>query len=426
MKTLQQVEPRTDLQATPAPPGVDTTNASYHYIINQPGSYYLSANLGVTKTNGIQITAEGVTLDLNGFEIARASGTGGSGIEIAGTAHRACVGNGSISGFTIGVGGAGLPRGCAFRDLAVSGCLDFGIDAGQGAVLEACRVHDNAGTAAIRAESGSALMNCTACNNTARYGILTGGGAKLVNCAVYNNTCFFGISVGVGSTLLHCSASRNGGFAELPDTGGILAGNGCHITGCSSSYNVALTPPSTANQGMGFVLGIGCTIQNSTAALNHGDGIRFSSDCLVRDNLCSGSGNNGDGAGIHATSSDNRLEGNHVSDSDRGFHVEGAGNVVVQNSATGNTTNYTQTMSSGASCDRTARFAASQLWDPGVGGRRESPTARLQQQRLCVGMGRVNAELSRRGKHLRGYRRGGAVRSSNSSTAFDTDHRHGL
>lgn len=61
MKTLEQVEPRGDLQAAISPPGVSTNNADYHYIISQAGSYYLSANLGVTKTNGIQITAEGVT-----------------------------------------------------------------------------------------------------------------------------------------------------------------------------------------------------------------------------------------------------------------------------------------------------------------------------------------------------------------------------
>ena len=55
MKKLDKVEPRTNLQATPAPAGVDTSNADYHFIINQPGSYYLSANIVVTKANGIQI-----------------------------------------------------------------------------------------------------------------------------------------------------------------------------------------------------------------------------------------------------------------------------------------------------------------------------------------------------------------------------------
>src|SRR5437762_10318381 len=68
MKRLDEVEPRTNLQASPAPPGVDTTNATFDFLINQPGSYYLSANLAATKIVGVQINAEGVTLDLNGFQ----------------------------------------------------------------------------------------------------------------------------------------------------------------------------------------------------------------------------------------------------------------------------------------------------------------------------------------------------------------------
>src|SRR3989440_9193807 len=68
MKRLDEVEPRTNLQASPAPAGVDTTNRNYQLVINQPGSYYLSANHGVTKASGVQINAEGVTLDLNGFQ----------------------------------------------------------------------------------------------------------------------------------------------------------------------------------------------------------------------------------------------------------------------------------------------------------------------------------------------------------------------
>src|SRR3954469_11223809 len=82
MKRLDEVEPRNNLQATPAPAGVDTTNPNYHFVINQPGSYYLSANVAVTKTNGIQINAEGVTLDLNGFQISQMTPTG-FGIEVA-------------------------------------------------------------------------------------------------------------------------------------------------------------------------------------------------------------------------------------------------------------------------------------------------------------------------------------------------------
>jgi hypothetical protein len=61
MKRLDEVEPRTNVQASPAPAGVDTTNPNYQFVITQPGFYYLSTNLAVTKTNGVQINAESVT-----------------------------------------------------------------------------------------------------------------------------------------------------------------------------------------------------------------------------------------------------------------------------------------------------------------------------------------------------------------------------
>src|SRR5688572_1585520 len=138
MKRLDEVEPRTNLQATPAPAGVDTGNVDYHFIINQSGSYYLSANVGVTKANGIQVNAEGVTLDLNGFEISRTSGSGGSGIELVSTAHRTVIRSGSIQGFTNGIGslsnGNVQARACHFRDLAAGNCTN-GFSAGPAAVL---------------------------------------------------------------------------------------------------------------------------------------------------------------------------------------------------------------------------------------------------------------------------------------------------
>src|SRR5687767_12509630 len=149
MKRLDEVEPRTNLQATPAPAGVDTTSANYQFIINQPGSYYLSANLGVTKSNGIQINAEGVTLDLNGFEISRVGGSGGDGIQISVTAHRVKLLNGSVKGFAVGINATDATfgaRGSTLRDLNVSGCTSKAILAGPGARLESGHVHDNTGS----------------------------------------------------------------------------------------------------------------------------------------------------------------------------------------------------------------------------------------------------------------------------------------
>src|SRR5258708_7089585 len=62
-KTLQQIEPRTPISSLP-------------YLINQPGSYYVTTNLqGVAGRPGIIISAEDVSLDLGGWELR---GVGGS------------------------------------------------------------------------------------------------------------------------------------------------------------------------------------------------------------------------------------------------------------------------------------------------------------------------------------------------------------
>lgn len=361
MKTLAQIEPRTDLQATPAPLGVDTTNASYDFIINKPGSYYLSANLGVTKLHGIQINAEGVTLDLNGFEISRAAGTGGLGIEIAANGHRAAVRNGSLKGFEVGirsVSSTSYPKGCAFRDLAVSGCTSYGILAGAGAVLEACRAHDNNGNAGIYADNGSTLSHCTATSNTAIYGIVADTGSTLSHCTASSNTGNYGIFVSGGCTLSHCTAYSNGGGSS---TGGIATSTGCVISHCTAYNNFSTAAVSTSTTGMGFDVGGNNLIESCTAYLNEGDGINLFGDTLARANTCAANGSSGDGAGIHATSSDNRIEDNNVTSNDRGIVVDSPGNIILKNSASGNTTsNYVIIANNvfGAIVDRTAVVSA--------------------------------------------------------------------
>lgn len=80
--------------------------AGFPVSINQPGSYRLSGNLTVPAgTNGIQIHADGVILDLNGFAIT-GPGTfpNGAFSAIASTdRQRLTIVNGSISGFVIGL-----------------------------------------------------------------------------------------------------------------------------------------------------------------------------------------------------------------------------------------------------------------------------------------------------------------------------------
>lgn len=327
MKRLDELEPRTNLQATPAPAGVVADDVNFHFIITQSGSYYLSANLAVTKNSGIRIFAEDVTIDLNGFKISKASGpTGGVGIEIRPASHRASIRNGSIKGFARGINSVeGTPaesyaRGCAFRDLVVSGCTNAGIFAGDRALLESCRAHDNSGT--------------------------------------------YGIFAGIGSVLTNCTASDNSGAAST--SAGIGTADACTISHCTASFNTTTAAPSTPTTGMGFEVGDSGTIENCQAYHNRGDGINVRNYTVVRENSCVVNGNfGGDGADIHSTGTLNRIEGNHVlSAALRGIQVDGTRNLIIKNSAAGNTTSYVIAASNvfGAIVDR--RFPGS----PGVNG----------------------------------------------------------
>ena len=332
MKKLDEVEPRTNLQATPAPAGVDTSNANYHFIINQPGSYYLSANLAVTKANGIQINVEGVTFDLNGFQISRTSGNGGDGIQISSTAHHTTVINGSLKGFAAAINGINEvtgARGCTFRSLSVSGCTSRGIFSGPGALLESCVVHDSAGTYGITGGEGSSMTNCTALNNTVTYPFSAAKGSTLINCSASHNNCNIGVGIfaDAGSTLIHCNAFSNVSGA------GMRTGNACIITACTVSSSHSDAPNTTV---VGFDVGNGNTIQGCSALSNTGEGIRLANGaCLVRDNSCSQNL-----AGIAAFSSGNRIEANNVTQNQRGIDLYYPRNVVVKNTASYNTTNY--------------------------------------------------------------------------------------
>ena len=376
MKTLDQVEPRIDVQNAPSS-AVTTSNANYHYIINQPGSYYLSANIGVTKTHGIQINAAGVTLDLNGFEIARSSGTGGNGIEIVASAPRASVHNGSIRSFAYGIRSLFLitsPRGSLFRDITVSNCTTYGIYAGEGAVLEGCRAVGNSGTASLHGDPGSTFINCTAVSNSATSAIDAGAGSTLSNCTAYfnsgtagiktgdgsslsncaanlntvqraihagngcsltncsasNNTGIYGIASGTGCALLNCSAYSNIGNAGNP--GGIQVGNHSTAVQCTSSFNTNTGSQAAA----GFYLFSFTTIRNSSACENQGNGIELFGDSVVEGNVVEANGE----AGIYFAGLRNRIVGNSATNNGTGIFTNFSGNFIARNTVSGNTNNW--------------------------------------------------------------------------------------
>lgn len=179
MKSLDQIEPRTIVNATNTPG--DAINA---FIISQPGSYYLTTNLlGVSGKNGIEITANNVTLDLNGFAVQGVSGIA-AGILLENVITNITVRNGAVSSW--GSGGvycvSASSANVVVEDVNVSANTNGGgiILNGPG-VVRGCNCQNN-GSGIIC--SGGLVSDCTADNN--------GGGITMISgvvsgCTANNN-----------------------------------------------------------------------------------------------------------------------------------------------------------------------------------------------------------------------------------------------
>src|ERR1700675_3088171 len=86
MKSLDQIEARTPISSLP-------------FTISASGSYYLTGNLIATgSTAGITISADNVTLDLNGFALIGNLGSSSpvAGINVPSGQRNLCIRNGTV------------------------------------------------------------------------------------------------------------------------------------------------------------------------------------------------------------------------------------------------------------------------------------------------------------------------------------------
>lgn len=253
-KPLSEVEPRTAINLTNTP-----GDANSVFRISQPGSYYLTGNItGVAAKHGVEIEASGVTLDLNGFDLAGVPGSLDGVAVTLPNAVNISIRNGSVRSW--GASGINLT------------------DASTSATNVSDIVASQNGLAGIRMGFGGTITRCTAYNNTAS-GIAGAAGTVISDCAAYVN-------------LGH----------------GISTGSGCTISGCTVRSNAL-------------------------------DGINVTGGCVVLNNTCALNGNGAtSGAGIHALTTDNRIEGNNCTGADFGIDVDGSGNIIIRNTCSGNTT----------------------------------------------------------------------------------------
>jgi hypothetical protein len=152
MKTLEQIEPRTVISSVP-------------YTINQPGAYYLTNNLyGSSNSAGIQIFANNVTVDLNGFTL-RGVTNALDGFVIYQSSSNVTVCNGMISGWGSGnYGIRGLGRHMSLKDLTISG-NSFGASCDAGSIIQNCLITSNQRDGVNLNGAGSQVLNNTVANN---------------------------------------------------------------------------------------------------------------------------------------------------------------------------------------------------------------------------------------------------------------------
>lgn len=353
MKRLDQVEPRRLINLNETPGDEDSV-----YRIVQPGSYVLDAPLiGSSSRHGIEIAADNVVIDLNGFEVRGVLGSL-DGIRTDGDRNNIRVVNGTVRqwrGDGIDLGASGV--GHVVRDVSANENTGMGVRVGLRATIERCVVNDN-GVDGVRSDgaviaigvhanrnggrgmilgSASTVRDCSMSDNDGN-GLRVGNGSTVTNVASQGN--FDGFWSGVGSTFINCAAFNN-------------LQQGFNVTGfgtfqnCSASNNGSDgfdVPDSTlegctsrANAGVGYRLYSGSTINRSVAIENVSDGFLGTSDCVITNNTARNNGfESGVGAGIRVEGQGTVVDGNAVILNDIGIDVNNQNNIIIRNIARSN------------------------------------------------------------------------------------------
>ena len=343
MKSLDQIEARTPISSAP-------------FLINQPGSYYLTTNMSVTAGAVIGFLTNDVVLDLNGFYVK-----GGSGIFVGASVTNLTVRRGSIRNSSgRGVGFAGIPN-CRVEDVTVVGCGGNAIEVGDNAAVRRCVMDGNNGFGVVATGISGAnvvVEDCVIRSNTFG-GISLATAAVVQNCVVQGNgtngialgmnsrvkgcqviqSQNIGITVGTGSSVSEATAYGNGSFgisavdnvtiehctASQNSNNGIATGNNCLVEHCNANQNLATGIASAnncsvescvatrnssygiqtgttnrlnncsaaANASIGFLVNDGSQILNSEASGNGSYGIYVSRYCTVMGCLANGNRNSG-------------------------------------------------------------------------------------------------------------------------------------
>ncbi|MFZ4576693.1 MAG: NosD domain-containing protein [Phycisphaerales bacterium] len=321
MKTLTEVEPRIAINATNTP---GDANSLYH--ISEPGSYYLTGNIdGVAGKHGIEISANNVTIDLNGFAVRGTSGAL-SGIVNANALSWATIRNGSISFWPnrgIAMTNALLASGVRLERLNVASCGVVCIEAGPQTTVESCSVMDSPNGVTVM--DGSTVRNSTF-GNINGQSIGVEDGSLVEGCTVRSAAGATGVALFGPATIRNCTIT--GGFV------GISGDPRCVIE--------ENTVVGTSN--LGIWADVGCRVVGNTVADCQGIGIRLDgTHAVIAENTVNkirGTGGNDIGIALLSGATRNSIHGNTISDCGQGVSIAAGGNAVYSNELTSNTMQF--------------------------------------------------------------------------------------
>ncbi len=161
IKSPGPIEARTPVDATHTPGNAETL-----FRITRPGSYYLTGNItGVSNKYGIEILADNVTFELNGFSLLGKSNAL-SGINVPNGYANIIVRDGTISGYSLGIRCSAANA--TMERLTISSSATYGVLCGDACVVRDCTVNGNSLQGVYVAGSGCLIIgnNCIG-NNTA-------------------------------------------------------------------------------------------------------------------------------------------------------------------------------------------------------------------------------------------------------------------
>jgi hypothetical protein len=333
MKTLDQLDAKLEKR---------TAITNLPFTISAPGSYYLATNLS-SSSDGVIINTNSVTLDLNGFELAGTTGST-NGVRVNGSRANICIRNGTVRSWR----GDGLNLSNATQvivsDLRVSGNFGHGLVAGTAAVVSGCVSAFNVVEGIVTGDAAN-IRDCVIYHNN--VGIFGGNGCQVRDTVTFSNFNY-GIYLGNNATVIHSTSSQDSGM---------VVGSGCLLSGCalleSRLQGIIVGDHSILRDcrsigahgglgGFGIVVGHYCLVQDCLSCSNDFDGIQVfgrsrvigcSSSFNGRAMPASGIDTQGSGGGC-------QIEGNQVCDNN-GYGIFGSTfDLIVRNSASGNSTNY--------------------------------------------------------------------------------------